>query len=107
MVGWHASRARVGADRTAGDQSTRRLAARARQARPSRQPTGGRGSEDRQGTAPPDDAGTSPDQAAASDALGEIRQAIDALDRQIVGLLNERGRLAERVGATKAERGAP
>ncbi|HLH23308.1 MAG TPA: prephenate dehydratase [Chloroflexota bacterium] len=40
------------------------------------------------------------------DALGALRQEIDALDRQIVRLLDERGRLVERVGADKAERGA-
>jgi chorismate mutase/prephenate dehydratase len=54
---------------------------------------------------PEDDAG--PNQGAANgDALTKIRQAIDVIDRQIVQLLNERGRLAESVGATKAERGA-
>jgi chorismate mutase / prephenate dehydratase len=58
------------------------------------EPSGGEAGADRAG------------EAASADALGAIRQGIDALDRQIVQLLNERGRLAERVGATKAERGA-
>jgi len=42
----------------------------------------------------------------SNDELAEWRQAIDELDRQIVGLLNERARLAERIGASKASRGA-
>jgi chorismate mutase/prephenate dehydratase len=42
----------------------------------------------------------------STDDLAELRQAIDALDRRIVALLNERGQLAQRIGATKAHRGA-
>jgi len=63
-------------------------------------------SEDRQSEAPRGDAGAGQGEAASASALAAIRREIDALDRHIVRLLNERGRLAERVGATKAERGA-
>src|SRR5215211_1555767 len=63
--------------------------------------------EDTRDAAPrPEDGAGQSRGAPNSDALTEIRQGIDALDREIVRLLNERGRLAERVGATKAERGA-
>ena len=41
----------------------------------------------------------------ARDELAEARAAIDALDRQVVQLLNERARLAQAIGAAKAERG--
>jgi chorismate mutase/prephenate dehydratase len=44
--------------------------------------------------------------AARADELAAMRAAIDGLDQRIVRLLNERGRLAERVGARKAARGA-
>jgi chorismate mutase/prephenate dehydratase len=42
----------------------------------------------------------------STDELAEARAAIDALDRQIVQLFNERARLAQRIGALKADRGA-
>jgi len=41
----------------------------------------------------------------ARDELAEARAAIDAIDRQVVELLNQRARLAQSIGATKAERG--
>ncbi len=39
--------------------------------------------------------------------LKPLRDAIDAVDRKLVELLNERARLAQSVGAVKAENGAP
>ena len=39
--------------------------------------------------------------------LRRLRRRIDALDRRIVGLLNERARLALDVGAAKAANGRP
>lgn len=40
-------------------------------------------------------------------ALGECRGEIDAIDRQLVGLLNARSRVVERIGAIKAEVSLP
>jgi chorismate mutase-like protein len=37
----------------------------------------------------------------AKEALGACREEIDAIDRRLVGLLNERGRVVERIGAVK------
>ena len=40
-----------------------------------------------------------------SDSLAELRHAIDALDQQVLALLNERALLAEQVGAIKRREG--
>lgn len=37
----------------------------------------------------------------AKELLGECRKEIDAIDRRLVALLNERGRVVERIGAVK------
>lgn len=37
----------------------------------------------------------------AKQLLGECRTEIDAIDRRLVALLNERGRVVERIGAVK------
>ena len=42
-----------------------------------------------------------------SEALGALRVQIDALDRQLLELLNERARVAERVGELKRQEGSP
>ena len=39
--------------------------------------------------------------------LGDVRRRIDAIDEQLVKLISERGRLAQRVGRLKAADGAP
>jgi chorismate mutase len=44
---------------------------------------------------------------ASSEDLGALRDRIDALDREIVRLLNERARLAVEVGHVKARSGLP
>jgi chorismate mutase-like protein len=41
------------------------------------------------------------------DQLGQLREAIDALDGQIVDLLNERARLAQEIGRIKERSGHP
>jgi chorismate mutase/prephenate dehydratase len=41
----------------------------------------------------------------ATDELGEARASIDAIDRQVVQLLSDRARLAQRIGATKSQHG--
>ena len=42
-----------------------------------------------------------------SEALGELRVQIDALDRQLLQLLNERAKVAEKVGEIKRAEGSP
>jgi len=42
-----------------------------------------------------------------SEALGALRVQIDALDRQLLALLNERARVAEQVGELKRQEGSP
>jgi chorismate mutase/prephenate dehydratase len=42
-----------------------------------------------------------------SEALGALRVQIDALDRQLLELLNERARVAEQVGELKRQEGSP
>ncbi len=42
-----------------------------------------------------------------SQALGELRVQIDALDRQLLQLLNERAKVAEKVGEIKRAEGSP
>lgn len=37
----------------------------------------------------------------AKQALGDCRKEIDAIDRRLVGLLNERSRVVERIGEVK------
>jgi chorismate mutase / prephenate dehydratase len=46
-----------------------------------------------------------PERAAETAELRRLRQRIDALDRKIVGLLNERAELARETGAAKAAAG--
>ena len=42
-----------------------------------------------------------------SDALGELRVQIDALDKQLLSLLNQRAHVAEQVGEIKRAEGSP
>ena len=42
-----------------------------------------------------------------SEALGELRVQIDALDRQLLQLLNDRAKVAEKVGEIKRAEGSP
>jgi len=42
-----------------------------------------------------------------SDALGELRIKIDALDKQLLSLLNQRAHVAEQVGEIKRAEGSP
>ncbi len=42
-----------------------------------------------------------------SDSLAELRLSIDALDQQLLALLNQRAELAEQVGAIKRREGSP
>ena len=42
-----------------------------------------------------------------SQALGELRVQIDALDRQLLQLLNDRAKVAEKVGEIKRAEGSP
>jgi chorismate mutase/prephenate dehydratase len=42
-----------------------------------------------------------------SEALGELRVQIDSLDRQLLQLLNERAKVAEKVGEIKRAEGSP
>jgi len=41
-----------------------------------------------------------------SEALGELRVQIDSLDRQLLQLLNERAKVAEKVGEIKRAEGS-
>ena len=43
----------------------------------------------------------------AKEALGVCRREIDAIDRRMVALLNERSRVVERIGAVKANMSMP
>ena len=43
----------------------------------------------------------------ATDGLAGLRQQIDALDRQLLDMLNERAHLAEQVGDIKRAEGSP
>ena len=43
----------------------------------------------------------------ASGGLADLRQQIDALDRQLLTLLNQRAHLAEQVGDIKRAEGSP
>lgn len=43
----------------------------------------------------------------AKEALGVCRGEIDAIDRRMVALLNERSRVVERIGAVKANMSMP
>lgn len=42
-----------------------------------------------------------------TEALARLRTRIDALDSQLLALLNERARVAEEVGALKRQEGTP
>ena len=42
-----------------------------------------------------------------SDALGALRVQIDALDKQLLSLLNQRAHVAEKVGEIKRSEGSP
>jgi chorismate mutase/prephenate dehydratase len=42
-----------------------------------------------------------------TEALAQLRTRIDALDNQLLALLNERARVAEEVGALKRQEGTP
>ena len=42
-----------------------------------------------------------------SDSLASLRDQIDAIDRQLLELLNERAKVAEAVGAVKRQEGSP
>ena len=42
-----------------------------------------------------------------SDPLGELRIQIDALDQQLLSLLNQRAKVAEQVGEIKRAEGSP
>lgn len=42
-----------------------------------------------------------------SEALGTLRVQIDALDQQLLALLNQRARVAEQVGDIKRAEGSP
>jgi chorismate mutase/prephenate dehydratase len=43
----------------------------------------------------------------ATDGLAGLREQIDALDRQLLGMLNQRALLAEKVGDIKRAEGSP
>jgi chorismate mutase len=53
---------------------------------------------------PPQEAGSAPQ---AGERLQAVRQRIEQLDREVIGLIAERVRLAREVGAFKRELGLP
>jgi len=50
---------------------------------------------------------SAPDPAPAGERLRAIRERIEQVDREIIGLIGERVQLAREVGAAKRELGAP